>query len=61
MAKPTAEELPTFLARQVHGYLMAVLLERPQNREAVLSRPARLQLADQPDKRASGFKKSLSA
>ncbi|MFY7866448.1 DUF6880 family protein [Roseateles sp.] len=61
MAKPPAEDLPTFLARQAHGDLVAVLLELAQDHEAVLARLARLQLADQPDKLASGFKKTLSA
>ena len=61
MAKPPAEDLPTFLARQAHGDLVAVLMELAQDHEAVLARLARMQLADQPDKLASGFKKTLAA
>ena len=60
MAKQPAEDLPTFLARQAHGDLVAVLLELAQDHEVVLARLARMQLADQPDKLASGFKKMSS-
>jgi hypothetical protein len=61
MAKPPAEDLPAFLARQAHGDLVAVLLELAQDHEAVDARLARMQLADQPEKLASGFRKTLSA
>lgn len=61
MATPPTEDLPTFLARQAHGDLVAVLLELAHEHEGVHARLARMQLADQPDKLASGFKKTLSA
>jgi hypothetical protein len=60
MSNKPAEDLPAFLARQAHGDLVAVLLELAQDHEAVLARLARMQLAEQPDKLATGFKKTLS-
>lgn len=59
MAKSPAEDLPPFLARQAHGDLVALLLELAQDHEAVLARLTRMQLVDQPDKLAAGFKKTL--
>jgi hypothetical protein len=61
MAKPPAEDLPTFLNRQAHGDLVTLLLELAQEHEAVHARLARMQLADQPDKLATGFRKTLAA
>ena len=40
---------------------MAVLLELAQDHEAVQARLARMQLADQPDKLAAGFRRTLAA
>ena len=61
MAKPPTENPADFLARQPKESLVAVLLELAGDHEAVQARLARLQLADQPDKLAAGFKKTLAA
>ena len=61
MAKSPAENPADFLARQPRETLVAVLLELAQDHEAVQARLARMQLADQPDKLAAGFKKTLAA
>ena len=61
MAKPHAEDPAEFLARQPKEALVALLLELARDHETVQSRLARLQLADQPDKLAAGFKKTLTA
>jgi hypothetical protein len=60
MAKSPAEDPADFLARQPKETLVAVLLELAQDHEVVQARLARLQLADQPDKLAAGFKKTLA-
>lgn len=60
MAKPPHEDLETFLRRQGAGDLVAVLLELAKDHEAVQARLARMQLADRPDKLATGFKKTLA-
>jgi hypothetical protein len=60
MAKPPNEDLETFLRRQDAGDLVTVLLDLANDHEAVQSRLARLLLADQPDKLAADFKKTLS-
>ena len=61
MAKPPAEDPADFLARQPKETLVAVLLELARDHEAVQARLARMQLADQPDKLAAGFRKTLAA
>ena len=61
MAKPSTEDLETFLRRQDAAELVAVLLELASDHEAVQARLARMQLADRPDRLAAGFKKTLSA
>lgn len=61
MAKPPAEDPADFLARQPKEALVAVLLELARDHEAVQARLGRMQLADQPDKLAAGFKKTLAA
>ncbi len=61
MAKPPAEDPADFLARQPKEALVALLLELARNHEAVQARLGRMQLADQPDKLAAGFKKTLAA
>ena len=61
MPKPPTEDLPTFLNRQAHADLVTLLLELAQEHEAVHARLARMQLADQPDKLAAGFRKTLTA
>ncbi|MEZ5660904.1 MAG: hypothetical protein R3E83_21045 [Burkholderiaceae bacterium] len=60
MPKPPNEDLETFLSRQPVADLVAVLLELARNDDAVQERLDRMQLADQPDKLAAGFKKTLS-
>jgi hypothetical protein len=57
---PLDEDLETFLRRQNAVDLVAVLLELAKGHEAVQARLARMQLADQPDRLAAGFKKTLS-
>lgn len=59
-AKPPTEDLESFLRRQDAADLVTVLLELAQEHKAVQARLARMQLADQPDKLAAGFKKTLS-
>jgi hypothetical protein len=61
MAKPPTENPADFLARQPKETLVAVLLELARDHEAVQARLARLQMANQPDKLAAGFKKTLAA
>jgi len=61
MAKPPAEDPADFLARQPKEALVALLLELARDHEAVQARFGRMQLADQPDKLAAGFKKTLGA
>lgn len=61
MAKPPSEDTATFLARQTHQTLVAVLLELAREHEPVQARLDRLKLADQPDKLAVGFRKTLAA
>ena len=61
MAKPPAEDPADFLARQPKETLVALLLELARDHEAVQARLGRMQLADQPDKLAAGFKKTLAA
>jgi uncharacterized Zn finger protein len=61
MAKPPAEDPADFLARQPKEALVALLLELARDHEAVQARLGRMQLADQPDKLAAGFKKTLAA
>ena len=56
MAKPPAEDPADFLARQPKEALVALLLELARDHEAVQARLGRMQLADQPDKLAAGFK-----
>lgn len=60
MTKSPDEDLEAFLRRQEAGDLVTVLLELAKDHEAVQQRLARMQLADRPDKLASGFKKTLS-
>jgi hypothetical protein len=60
MAKPPADDLPTFLGQQAQADLVAVLLELAHDHEPVRARLKRMQLADQPSKLASGFKKTLA-
>ncbi len=60
MTKSPDEDLEAFLRRQEAGDLVAVLLELAKDHEAVQQRLARMQLADRPDKLATGFKKTLS-
>ena len=61
MAKPSAEDPANFLARQPKEALVALLLELARDHEAVQARLGRMQLADQPDKLAAGFNKTLAA
>lgn len=61
MAKPPAEDPADFLARQPREALVALLLELARDHEAVQARVVRMQLTDQPDKLAAGFKKTLAA
>lgn len=60
MVKLPAEDPADFLSRQPKETLVAVLLELARDHEAVRARIARLQLADQPDKLAARFKKTLA-
>ena len=60
-AKLPSEDTATFLARQTQQTLVAVLLELAREHEPVQARLDRLQLADQPDKLAAGFRKALAA
>lgn len=60
MARPTNEDLQSFLRRQDAGDLVAMLLELATDHGAVRERLARMQLADRPDELAAGFKKTLS-
>ncbi len=59
--KESAESLETFLQRQEASSLAAVLLELAADHDTVRQRLERMQLADRPDKLASGFKKTLAA
>jgi hypothetical protein len=61
MTKPPPEELASFLARQPGEVLVELLLELARDHDEVRARLARLQLADQPDKLAAGFRKTLNA
>jgi hypothetical protein len=61
MTEPTPADLSNFLERQPKDALVAVLLELARSHEAVEARLARLQLTDQPDKLAAGFRKTLAA
>lgn len=61
MARPPAEDPADFLARQPKEALVAVLVELARDHEAVQARLARMQLADQPDKLAAAFRKTLAA
>lgn len=60
MAMPTAEDPAEFLALQPKEALVVVLLEPAPDHKAVQAHVARLQLADQPDKLAAGFRKTLA-
>lgn len=59
--KGPTESVEEFLRRQEPSALVEVLLELAAEHEVVQERLARMQLADQPDKLAAGFKKTLSA
>ncbi len=61
MPTPSDNDLESFLLQQAPATLVAVLLELARDHEAVQSRLTRLQLADQPNKLAAGFRKSLNA
>lgn len=60
MKKPVTEDLEAFLRRQASEDLVTVLLELADDHEAVQARLARMQLADRPDKLATGFRKTLA-
>jgi hypothetical protein len=60
MAKQPNEDIATFLKRHDAGVLVSVLLELAAQHDSVSDRLARLQLADRPDKLASGFRKTLA-
>ena len=60
MTEPIPADLSNFLERQPKDALVAVLLELARSHEAVEARLARLQLTDQPDKLAAGFRKTLA-
>ena len=61
MARPTTENLETFLRRQSTDDLVAVLLELAHVHATVQERLVRMQLVDRPDDLAAGFKKTLAA
>ncbi|MEZ5653181.1 MAG: hypothetical protein R3E87_21815 [Burkholderiaceae bacterium] len=61
MPKLPAEDLEIFLRRQNAADLVTVLLELANHHDVVQARLARMQLADQADKLAAGFKKTLSS
>jgi hypothetical protein len=61
MTEQTAADLPNLLERQSKGTLVAVLLELARDHEAVQARLERLLLAEQPDRLAAEFKKTLTA
>ena len=60
LAHPPSDDLESFLRQQDASTLVSVLLELAHDHESVRSRLARLQLADRPDKLASGFRRTLS-
>jgi hypothetical protein len=60
MPKAPAETLAEFLTRQDKTALVHVLIELSEADDAVRKRLARLQLADQPDKLAAAFKRTLA-
>lgn len=61
MKKSSREDLEAFLRRQNATELVDLLLDLAQEHDAVLARPARMQLADRPDKLAADFKKTLAS
>ncbi|MBC7701792.1 DUF6880 family protein [Aquabacterium sp.] len=61
MPKASIETLDAFLLKQETSTLCAVLLELAEANKEVKQRLTRLQLANRPDKLASGFKKTLAA
>lgn len=61
MPEAPTESLEAFLHRQEASTLCAVLLDLAEAHDAVKQRLARLQLADRPDKLATGFRKTLAA
>ncbi|MBY0440506.1 MAG: hypothetical protein K2W80_20165 [Burkholderiales bacterium] len=61
MPRPHADELEFFLKRLDPSTLVSVLVELANEHEVVQARLNRLQLADQPDKLAASFRRTLTA
>ena len=60
MRRRPSDDLESLLQRQEPSTVVLVLLELAQDHEAVRSLLARLQLADRPDKRTTGFRNMLT-